>query len=233
MPVEIKDLIDRSLKERDFIEKASQILHRKGFYPSNSIVGVSLCRDELCQSALVSIKSLWQKVFNFSSLGGLYISGVTGIKAFLSHSPLIDEQRRAVVFLFTHIGIDRNLRVGFCHRAGIENSTACGALYSLLSELENKNLSYREDDYEQNFLRSRISREFDEDRVPHLFELTELALKIAQADIERAMNRVLESEKINYAIVSGIQIHHGEENLILPKEGILLINGQREIVNLT
>lgn len=227
MNTEVRDILRNCLKEAEFIEKTSKLLMDKGFNPSNSIVGVSLCRDELCQSALVLIKNIWKNVFNFSSLGGLYLSGMTGLKAFISHGPIIDGFRNAVVFLFTHTGIDKNYKVGFCKRDGIESSTACGALFSLLNELKKKSLSYEEDDYEQNFLRNRISKEIKEGEPPQLFELTELALNIARADIEKAMNRVLESEKINYAIISGIQIHHGEENLILPKGGILFLNGER------
>lgn len=156
---EVRKILGNCLKEAQFIEKASKILFKRGFNPSNSITGVCLCRDELCQSALILIKKIWKNVFNFSSLGGLYLSGITGFKAFLSHGPVIDGFRNAVVFLFTHVGIDKTYKIGFCQRRGIESSNACGALFSLLSELEKKALHFGDEDYEQNFLRNRISKE--------------------------------------------------------------------------
>ncbi|MEN2986412.1 MAG: hypothetical protein ABDH16_07145 [Thermodesulfovibrionaceae bacterium] len=218
----VKEIFGRYLEETAFINSTYDILKEYNFTSANSIASACLCRDELCQTALVQIKNIWGEVFNFSSLGGLYTAGITGLKAFLSHAPDFNGARRCVFYVFSHIGVDENGILGKCSRKGIIDSNACGALIFFLNELSKKTVSYSDvADEEQNYLKKRLLSEINLSNLPNLLELTKISLRATVKDIESLMQGFVKSDRIEYALISGIQVHYLNRNYIIPEEFIV------------
>ncbi|MCS7163957.1 MAG: hypothetical protein NZ845_03035 [Thermodesulfovibrio sp.] len=216
-------LFDKYFKEEDFIKLSSERLKEFGFNYHNTIAGVCLCRDEICQSILTEVKKYWGDFFNFSSFAGIYISGQIGLKVFLSHLPEAKE-RRCLLYLFTHIGIDKDGNLGFCKRKGIEKSTACGALILFLNTLSN--IDKEKENSELNLVNQKLRREIS-DKIPDLMELTKITLRISFNEIEKTMEALAKSDEITYAIVSGIQVHYLDKNYVVPMDSFIFMNNKK------
>ncbi|MEN2995012.1 MAG: hypothetical protein ABDH19_06680 [Thermodesulfovibrio sp.] len=219
----LSKLFNRYFKEKDFIKLSSERLKEFGFSYHNTIAGVCLCRDEICQSVLPEIRKYWGVFFNFSSFAGVYISGQIGLKVFLSHLPEVKE-KRSVLYLLTHIGIDKDGNLGFCKRKGIEKSTACGALILFLNTLSKSDKE--EEDPELNLVNQKLKREIS-DKIPDLMELTKIALRISFNEIEKTMDVLAKADEITYAIVSGIQVHYLDKNYVVPMDSFIFIDNKK------
>lgn len=217
---------DKYIYEDDFIKISAEKLKKYGFNYNNTIAGVCLCRDEICQSALLKIKNFWGDAFNFSSFAGIYTSGEIGIKVFMSHAPDVGEDKKYVFYLFTHIGLDEEGNVGTCKRKGLDKSTACGALILFLNELSNFDKKEKEENPELILIKQKLRKEIY-NKIPDLIELTKIALRISSTDIEQTMENFIKSEKIIYAIISGIQVHYLGKNYIVPMDSFIYMNDKK------
>jgi Limiting CO2-inducible proteins B/C beta carbonyic anhydrases len=61
--------------------------------------------------------------------------------------------------------------------------------------------------------------------IPSLLELTHIARKVIQEDLELAIGKVVDTSKSDYAMLTGIQIHAPDGNYIWPAESYVVING--------
>ncbi len=226
-------ILENTLKESDFIKKTYEILKKTGFNKDNSIASVCACRDEICQSVAEEINKFWGLSFNFSSLAGLFTAGKTGMKAFISHVPASDKERY-VFYVFSHIGIDEEGNLGVCKRRGIEKSHACGALCNFHGELLSGKIFIKldEDDMEIGFLKRRLLRELKYGETPDLLQLTRITLKSAIEDLQDTIEKVVDKNKADYAVISGIQVHGPEENYIVPDECYVVIDGEKKKLKL-
>ncbi len=219
-------IFDKYLEEDYFIKLSAEKLKKYGFNYNNTIAGVCLCRDEICQSVLLKIKNFWGDIFNFSSFAGIYTSGEIGIKVFISHAPDIGEDKRCVFYLFTHIGLDEQGNFGICKRKGLEKSTACGALFLFLNELSKFSKKEKEENPELILVKQKLRKEIS-NKMPDLMELTKIALQISCKDIEQTMENFIKSEKIIYAIISGIQVHYLDKNYVVPMDSFIFMNNKK------
>lgn len=224
-------IFNKYLREDDFIRLSSEKLKKYGFNHENTIAGVCLCRDELCQSVLCKIEEHWGKIFNFSSFAGVYTSGEIGIEVFISHAPDTGKDRRCIFFVFSHIGVDEKGNLGFCQRKGMENSSACGALILFHNELLNSNKKIQAENPEFTLLKQKLSKKIS-GKTPDILELTQLALSVTCEDIENTMEEFVQSERIIYAIISGIQVHYLDKNYIVPKNSFVIMNNEKIILEL-
>ncbi len=205
--------------EEDFVKKTHHALVELGFSADNSIVSVCICRDEISQPFMTLVKDTWGDAFNLSSLGGMFFAGQTGLIAAMQHAPDKDGRERYIYFALPHIAMDMDGRLGVCRRKGKEEeSNACGALGSFQKELAagKLHLSMDEADPEQSLLKRRLLREIFYGHVPDLLELTKIAQKVVQKDLEHAVNTIINRSKSDYAMLSGIQIHGPEGNYVWP-----------------
>jgi len=230
----LERLFGKFYKEYDFVKKSYDMLKGFGFTDDNAIASVCVCRDEISQTIRSHVKRMWGEAFNFSSLAGLFTAGKTGMKAFISHAPRINGRERYVFYAFSHIAIDENENMGVCKRKGLEKSHACGALCHFLAELSSGKINIRldEEDIEESLLKRRLLREIRYGEVPDLLTLTKITLKVIKEDLENIIKKVIEPEKSDYAVFSGIQIHGPEENYIVPEEAYVVINGNKQVLEL-
>ncbi|QER42622.1 hypothetical protein F1847_07675 [Thermodesulfobacterium sp. TA1] len=226
----LERLFGRFYKEYDFVKKSYDVLKSFGFTYDNAIASVCVCRDEISQTVRSHVKRMWGEAFNFSSLAGLFTAGKTGMKAFISHAPQVDGKERYVFYAFSHIAIDENENLGVCKRKGLEKSHACGALCLFLNELSSKKISIRldENDLEESILKRRLLREIPYGEIPDLLTLTKITLKVIKEDLENVIEKVVDPQKSDYAVFTGIQVHGPEENYIVPDEAYVVFNGEKK-----
>lgn len=230
----LEKIFGRFFREYDFIKTSYDVLKDFGFNDGNSIASVCVCRDEISQTVRSHIKRMWGEAFNFSSLAGLFTAGKTGMKAFISHAPQVDGKERYVFYAFSHIAIDENENMGVCKRKGLEKSHACGALCLFLNELKSGKISIRldEEDIEESLLKRRLLRELKYGEIPDLLTLTKKTLKVIVEDLEHIIEKVVDTKKADYAVISGIQVHGPEENYIIPDESYVVVNGEKKEIKI-
>jgi hypothetical protein len=158
----------------------------------------------------------------------MFTAGKTGLKAAMHHAPKVDNRERYVFYVIPHIAVDEDGKTGFCKRKGIkEFSSACGALCLFLDELYTGKLHIKidEEDIEESILKRRLIKEITYGDIPSLLELTHIARKVIQEDLELAIEKVVDTSKSDYAMLTGIQIHAPDGNYIWPAESYVVING--------
>ncbi len=231
----LKGLFGRFYAEADFIDRSQAELKEFGFNASNSIACVSVCRDEITQPFIRLIRDKWGEAFNLSSLAGMFFAGQTGLIAAMHHSPVVEGKERYIFFAMSHIAICDDGRMGTCKRTGRESeSIACGALHAFQNELKEGrlNLSMDDIDIEQSILKRRLLREIPYGHIPDLLELTTIAQKTIQKDIEYVLNTIIDRSKSDYAMLTGIQIHGPDGNYIHPVSCYAVVNGVMEKIDI-
>ncbi|MBI4685705.1 MAG: hypothetical protein HY755_10955 [Nitrospirae bacterium] len=226
----LKKYFDRAYSEIDFVKRTYASLKKLGFNDDNTIAATCICRDEISQTLRSIIKHMWGEAFNLSSLAGMFFAGKTGLAAAMHHAPLVDGKERYVFYALPHIAIDADAKLGVCRREGREGaSTACGALAAFQKEMSGGklNLLMDNEDVEQSLIRMRLLREIQYGKVPDLLELTKITQAVIQADLENTIKKVVDTNKSDYAVITGIQIHGPESNYIWPAECYAVVNGNK------
>lgn len=226
----MKESFDNAIKEVDYVRKTYHVLGEFGFNDDNSFASVCVCRDEISQTVRSLIKHTWGEAFNFSSLAGMFTAGKTGLKAAIHHAPQIEGRERYIFYVIPHIAINEDGKSGFCRRRGIKDeSSACGALCLFLSELHQGKLIIRldEEDIEESLLKRRLLREIPYGHLPDLIELTKMTRKVVQEDLEHIIEKVVDTSKSDYAVLTGIQIHAPDANYIWPADSYVVMDGKK------
>jgi hypothetical protein len=109
-------------------ERLVKALRGYGFEPPNTILGTSICSDEIntVDGTLVdTMKKYWGTNFPMGGIGGAPYVGKTGFHAFSHHVP---DNGNVLILFGPHVGITAGGEVGKCQRCGQCNaSTSCGA----------------------------------------------------------------------------------------------------------
>eukprot|EP00033_Pygsuia_biforma_P002456 GCRY01002724.1.p1 GENE.GCRY01002724.1~~GCRY01002724.1.p1 ORF type:complete len:239 (+),score=51.54 GCRY01002724.1:191-907(+) len=202
----------RATSVSTFIDSSLLALGSKGFTPGNSIVGVSVCRDELCQPFVSKLQEKWGLTFDLSGLAGIPFSGKAAFGAMEHHSPIDkhSEKERYVFFGFTHIGFGNNGEIGLDpSRPGRPVIAAsCGALHGYQKMLQAgtanpKTFDY--DDVEMSLLQKTMHGTCGTDA--SIVELTKAAATVVQKEMTRFVEKTVDPSKADYAIVTGVHIH--------------------------
>lgn len=113
--------------------RVSSKLKDRGYRQYNTILGSSLCSDEINSPALSLVQQLQKSmtlkndggVFNLGGLGGVPFVGKSGFGAFLSHVPA---SGKVIILYGPHVGISDEGVVGKVERVGQEKASgSCGA----------------------------------------------------------------------------------------------------------
>ncbi|MDH5676021.1 MAG: hypothetical protein OEZ06_28120 [Myxococcales bacterium] len=223
-----------ALEAADYLRLTTDALAPLGFTAENTIGCVGLCRDELCRPLADDVHDAWGEAFNFSSLGGMLLLGRTGFGAAHAHSPIFEGRERYVYYCMPHIGIGPGGEIGQCERPGREApSKACGALAALCAEIDGGCLKFGRDpdDLEQSLLRERLLRVLEWGHTPDLLEVTHAARRAIQADLERAIELTVDTDRADYAAFTGIQIHGpGARTLVHAGPSWAAVGGERRAI---
>ena len=221
--------------EADFVRKTFEALNKFDFNADNTIACVGVCRDEITQPLITLIRETWGESFNLSSLAGMFFAGKTGLSAAMHHAPNVDGKERYVYYALPHIAIDDEVQVGQCCRTGREGkSVACGALNAFHKEMTGGKMNFTIDneDVEQSLLKMRLIKEIPYGQVPGLLELTRITQMVIQNDLESTLKNIVDTQKNDYAIMTGIQIHAPDGNYVWPASCYAVVNGTKTEIEL-
>mmetsp|Transcript_22805 Transcript_22805/g.54572 ORF Transcript_22805/g.54572 Transcript_22805/m.54572 type:complete len:407 (-) Transcript_22805:175-1395(-) len=252
----IQDHFPGSLSVDDFLFRVEMALSAFGFDGENSIALVNLCRDEATNVFRNKIEEIYPLMFNITGLGGGVTCGVTGLKAGLSHAPESPSgKKRYIFFACPHIGIDSNGGIGNIARPGQSKiSCACGAMAGALGQFKADGLEafvekpgvHTPLDPEFSILKQSLARRIMQESKKvdelDLVELTKIGDRTITAELERLVQKAVNPEEADYAIITGVQIHNtgmefdnDEPNLefIAPNTVSVIINGERVDLDLS
>ncbi len=220
--------------EKSFLEDSKLELSRHGFEASNTIACVGVCRDELCRSLPWSVRDLWGEAFSLSGLAGMLTSGMAGFAAAHGHAPTSSGRERYLYLVMAHIGITEQGEMGACSRDGREGlSPACGALTSLLSELQSGGLELGmdPDNIEYSLLKQRLVPRLL-GKPPESLDIATLTLAMSDLltdDLQHLIGRTVDTEQADYAVLTGIQIHREtSESLVWSNASYVCIDEVRQ-----
>lgn len=243
------------MQDEMFVRAVAKELFGLGFSRDNCIALVNTCRDEVCRPLAKYIDQVFGMSFNISGLGGLINCGKTGFKAGMSHSPEFPCDRdgkpreRYVFFAFPHVSIGESGEVGSLLRRGRgKSSNACGALIAIKNDLR-VGIEEEEDpdDVEYVTLKKKISlkpvcRNFGSGG-PTLVDVTKAALQVITDDLETLISMTVDPEVADYAVITGVQIHSGNQipgepfrldrtvDYVAPGAMYAIIRGERHLLH--
>ncbi|CAI5480819.1 unnamed protein product [Closterium sp. Yama58-4] len=209
----------RAVQEEAFLRAVATELSKLGFKRTNSIALVNTCRDEVCRPVVSLIDRQFGLSFNLSGLGGLVNCGKTGFKAAMSHSPEFREpdgtlRERYIFFAFPHVSIGESGEVGSLLRRGRGRpSSACGALIAIQTDL-NEAKGTTEDPFDEEYvlLKKKVASKVANGDPPlSLVQVTRAALAAINEDLEKLISLTVDPATADYAVVTGVQIHSGNQ----------------------
>lgn len=131
-------------------QQISDQLKTRGVEPQSTLWATSLCSDEVSNMFLDFYEFFaGPGPFILGGLSGLPFSGITGMKAFLSHVP---EHGTALILYGPHIGLSADGVIGMVKRHNqLASSTCCGSMIAALEYLRegvypllNESLDYQQ-----------------------------------------------------------------------------------------
>jgi len=199
----------RALSGPEVHERLLHVLEDYGFTPQNTILGTSICSDEVntTKGTLADImKEYWGTTFPMGGIGGAPYVGKTGFFAFSHHVP---DNGNVLVLFGPHVGVTDSGEIGKCLRYGQSSeSTACGACVAAYKQSIGGGLKPDLSlDMQQSWLRQRIA--------PHVDRITvakspmgELA-KVAYEAVLEKMTAIASTDfgSGHLALVGGIQLN--------------------------
>lgn len=193
-----------------FVARTQHRLAHQGFDRETTIACVGTCRDELCVPLRRTVQDAWGEAFNFSSLAGMLLLGTAGFRAAHAHAPIVGGRERYLYVAMPHIGIGSDGSIGTSRRIGrAGDSVLCGALNLICNELAQGplDLSDDPDNPELALVRRKIAPHLVKGQPVSLIELTKLALRIIEDDLEHLIGLTVDTNSADYAVLTGIQIH--------------------------
>ena len=122
-----------SITNSEITYRMTKVLRSRGYSEKNTIIGSSLCSDEINDTSSSFVTTLAKKVtslgyggvFNLGGLGGLPFVGTSGFGAFTSHTP---KNGKIIIIFGPHVGVSNDGVIGKVERVGkVAPSTSCGA----------------------------------------------------------------------------------------------------------
>ncbi len=159
--------------QKIFNDIYNKLISAHDITPENSILGLSVCPDELNISS-VPIVNMFRNHFFMGGLTGYPFSGITGMRAMASHVP---DGGNLLLIYGPHIGISAKNNIGTVKRFGQKEETpCCGGLAYNLDRLTRGvgAINYSADDYEIDFIYQKLIGKRNQiiDSVAPMIEIT-------------------------------------------------------------
>ncbi|CAI5537342.1 unnamed protein product [Closterium sp. Naga37s-1] len=239
-----------AMQEETFMRAVAAELYNLGFKRDNCIALVNTCRDEVCRPIVNLIDREFGMSFNIAGLGGLVNCGKTGFKAAMSHSPEFPcdksgkPKERYIFFGFPHVSIGETGEVGSLLRRGRgKPSNACGALIAIRGDIcAGGPIVEDPDNAEYILLKKKVASRVTTDE-PNLVQVTRAALQAITDDLEYLISQTVDPATADYAVITGVQIHSGNNlpgepfqterlcDYIAPNAMYAVINGEKHILH--
>jgi len=201
---------DGALQVQSYVSHLQMALYRHGFDRTSSLLALALCRDELHGRLQDELLRAWGGGFMLNGLAGMLCGGVTSLKAAAAHTPIRDGRERLLCVAQTHVAVGAGGEIGLCARRGRPGpSIACGALAAVAVSMATgaPPETVDPDDTEFTWVWRRLARRFSADEKPDLLGLTFAAHDAIVEDTRRLLALVMDTERADYAIATGITVH--------------------------
>ncbi len=208
----------------DYLAERTGWLDGRGFHPGEALAVTASCRDELVAELRAGVRQWWDNAFDFSSLSGLPLAGVTGMRAVLDHTPEEVRRRQVVVFAMPHVGRLADGTYGQVMRRGRSHATtACGSLVAAAAWAEDAagdpmaaEVQIDPLDPEQSLVRARLLR-----GDPQFFRRPPLALaqwvvELMRADLWQLVESFGRAEEVDVAVVLGVLVNGVDGDTVIP-----------------
>jgi hypothetical protein len=237
-----------AIQEEAFIKAVAAELSNLGFKRDNCIALINTCRDEVCRPLVQLVDREFGLSFNISGLGGLVNCGKTGFVAAMSHSPIFPcdvdgtAKERYIFMAFPHVSVGETGEVGSLLRRGRgKPSNACGALIAIKNDITSGAPVVEDpDNAEYILLKKKVMSKIDKSvSAPTLVQTTKAALAAIDDDLEKLISLTVDPSKADYAVITGVQIHSGNQipgepfrvertcDYIAPDKMYAVVRGQR------
>lgn len=208
----IKKFYPKAEDGKELTENCMQrLLNEYNFDAAKTILGTSVCSDEIVRTATNFRDYLGIKnPFQLGGLGGFPFTGLTGFGAFASHIP---DKGFAIIQYGPHIGFSKKDGIGEVTRQGRSlETTCCGALRTLVNSFseEQHNGRDRELDYQQWKLEEELRPENTE--ITEYEEPLVAATNVMFNKINARVQQLLKETSVHFedctvALVGGIIIN--------------------------
>jgi hypothetical protein len=162
-----------------------------------------------------------------NGMGGVMMCATTSRDTTSSHPPwdLKMNKERYVFFAMPNIAVDISDKVnGVIHPERVSHSCACGTLLMLQPKFEEHHKDkcdildldlLNSMDPKYSNLEVRMSRSIRPDEIPKqglsLKEVSQLCDRVVRKDLNACINANVDPSKVNYVVVTGVQIHSHNE----------------------
>lgn len=194
------------------MHRSAVILRSLGLTPENTILGYSVCSDEINHEKnqlTASMSDYWGASFPMGGIGGAPFVGRTGFMAFSKHVP--DNGNVFVVF-GPHIGVSDAGELGKYLRNGqTRESGACGAVLAAYGACMNDEVTpydrWDSMDLEQSWIRQEICKRIPEIKASPdpMVKLINVAYNAVKEQLLSIINHKFGSGKL--ILLGGIQIN--------------------------
>lgn len=232
-----------ALELHDFLDAAGVALQAHGFLPGEALAVTASCRDEIAAEYRAEVRRRWDQAFDFSSLSGLPLAGITGMRSVIDHAPQTAGHPEVVIFAMPHIGVLEDGTLGRVKRRGRSRpTTACGSITTAVrwargvrsSEVASDPAHPDVDplDPEQSLVQEQLYG-----RLGDFSKLTKTALIKAVADLMafdlwRLIDAVTVPTEDDVAVVTGILVHGPDGDYVQPVNTRLRIDATTSEIEL-
>jgi len=249
-PASFAEAVERffggSLRADDCVLRLTAALREQGFTRDSTLTTLSLPRDPLMLPLRELLQKQWGECLCLSTLSGLPLLGVTGLRAAISGAGQGGQRPRTAIIACAHLAIAADGTVGECDVLGQRKDDApahaCSGLLAFRHELASGQVDVQPDpaDLEYWLLKQALlPRVTFGTTVPSLEELVQLAAGAIADEVEQLVNAVLLppdgsadssalAEAGDVAVFVGVALHgpqHPRNELILPIQFYSAVDG--------
>jgi len=118
----VRSTFPGAISNEELETKVVEVLDKRGFKGSNTLLATSLCADELARRLEDDFVKVYGNNFNLGGLSGFPFAGNTGFGAMAAHIP---DDGYCLVIYGPHVGISKDGTIGKVEREGIELVDNC------------------------------------------------------------------------------------------------------------
>lgn len=209
----------------EFVAGRTQWLVSQGFEPHTSLAVMAACRDELAAGLRAEVRRQWDYAFDFASLSGLPLAGVTGARAVRDHAPEQAGRVQIVIWALPHVGVLDDGTVGQVMRRGRHRpTTACGSLHAAAewaADAQHDPLAAEQPidprDPEQSLVRQRLLTAIPDLASLSTHDVVEQVAELMLADLWDLIETLTNPDGVDAAIVSGVLVHGSAGDFVAPR----------------
>lgn len=220
----------------DFLDAAGVALQEQGFVPGEALAVTASCRDEIAAEYRAEVRRRWDQAFDFSSLSGLPLAGLTGMRSVIDHTPHTPGHPEVVIFAMPHIGVLDDGTLGRVTRRGRSRpTTACGSITAAVRWARGvRPVDVAGDpahpvvdplDPEQSLVQAHLYGRLGDFSKLSKTDLIRAVADLMAYDLWRLLDVVTVPTEDDVAVVNGILIHGPEGDYVQPVATRLRVGG--------